>query len=60
MLGDRKVISLSPELGIHDRKSDHFTIRNKKVLSNVLKTNAKWVEFVLSKLSVLAKGKIPV
>lgn len=32
MLGDRKVIALSPELGIQNTHSNHFTIRSKHVL----------------------------
>jgi hypothetical protein len=32
MLGDRKVIALSPELGIQNVHSNHFTIRSKHVL----------------------------
>ena len=45
MLHERGIYALSPELGIKSRATEHFFIKDKDALFDLLKANFKWIEF---------------
>ena len=49
MLGERGVYAISPELGTHSRKSEHFFIKSEKALMDVVTQNYPWVEKVFAR-----------
>jgi hypothetical protein len=43
MLAERGIIAMSPELGIADKRSNKFFVKDPKIVKKIIFTNLKWI-----------------
>ena len=43
MLAERGIIAMSPELGIADKRSNQFFVKDPKIVKKIIFTNLKWI-----------------